>query len=115
MPSAIIPAAQPAVPADRFAREIIAILAVLVTRLRRLNGNPLARAINSLLLLILVLIHLHNHIAHAIIERSMTVSARLSGSIGSVDAYSKSAQQSQRRISPDQRLRHTLSNHAQEK
>jgi hypothetical protein len=33
-------AAQPAVPADRFAREIIGILAVCAVRLRRLNGNP---------------------------------------------------------------------------
>jgi hypothetical protein len=34
-------AAQPAVPADRCAREIIGFLAVCVMRLRRLNGNPL--------------------------------------------------------------------------
>ncbi len=32
---------QPAVPADRFAREIVGILAVVVMRLRQLNGNPL--------------------------------------------------------------------------
>ncbi len=35
------PAAQPAVPADRFAREIEGILAGCMVRLRRLNGNPL--------------------------------------------------------------------------
>jgi hypothetical protein len=34
-------ATQPAVPADRFAREIIGILAAYAVRLRRLNGNPL--------------------------------------------------------------------------
>jgi hypothetical protein len=34
-------AAQPAVAADRFAREIVGFLAVFVMRLRRLNGNPL--------------------------------------------------------------------------
>jgi hypothetical protein len=33
--------AQPAHAADRFAREIIAILAVFAVRLRRLMGNPL--------------------------------------------------------------------------
>ena len=37
-------AAQPAVPADRCAREIIGFLAVCVLRLRRLNGNPLGGA-----------------------------------------------------------------------
>ncbi len=36
-------AAQPAVAADRFAREISAILTVCVMRSRQLNGNPLAR------------------------------------------------------------------------
>ncbi|MDQ2999589.1 MAG: hypothetical protein M3R61_21355, partial [Chloroflexota bacterium] len=35
--------AQPAVPADRFAREIVRFLAVCVVRVRRLNGNPLCR------------------------------------------------------------------------
>jgi hypothetical protein len=35
---------QHAVPADRFAREILAILAVFVVRLRQLNGNPLDAA-----------------------------------------------------------------------
>ncbi len=34
-------AAQPAVAADRFAREISAILTVGVMRSRQLNGNPL--------------------------------------------------------------------------
>jgi hypothetical protein len=34
-------ATQPAVPADRFAPEIVGILTVLVMRSRRLNGNPL--------------------------------------------------------------------------
>jgi hypothetical protein len=34
-------AAQPAVPADRFAHKIGGILAVAVARLRRLNGKPL--------------------------------------------------------------------------
>jgi hypothetical protein len=33
--------AQPAVPADRFAREIGGILAVSAVRSQRLNGNPL--------------------------------------------------------------------------
>ncbi len=33
-------AAEPAVPADRFAREILAILAVCVMRSRQLNGKP---------------------------------------------------------------------------
>ena len=33
--------------ADRFARKIVGFLAVIVTRSRRLMGNPLARAIES--------------------------------------------------------------------
>jgi hypothetical protein len=32
---------QPAVPADRCAREIVRILTVVLARARRLNGNPL--------------------------------------------------------------------------
>jgi hypothetical protein len=36
-------AAQPAIPADRFARKIIGILTLFPVRLRRLNGNPLGR------------------------------------------------------------------------
>ena len=35
--------AEHAVPADRFAREIVGILAVIAVRLRRLNGNPFGR------------------------------------------------------------------------
>jgi hypothetical protein len=34
-------AVQPAVPADRFAREIVRIMTRCVARLRQLNGNPL--------------------------------------------------------------------------
>jgi hypothetical protein len=42
-------AAEPAVAADRFAREIGCFLAVFVMRSRRLNGNPLARTMFSLI------------------------------------------------------------------
>jgi hypothetical protein len=41
------PAAQPAVPADRFARKIVRILAVCVMRLRQLNGNPLGGVLSK--------------------------------------------------------------------
>jgi hypothetical protein len=40
--------AQPAVPADRFAREIVRFLARCVMRLRLLNGNPLGARHQSL-------------------------------------------------------------------
>jgi hypothetical protein len=39
------PAAQPAVPADRFARKIVRFLAVVQMRSRQLNGNPLGCAL----------------------------------------------------------------------
>jgi hypothetical protein len=39
--------AQPAVPADRCAREIVRFLTLAVARLRQLNGNPLGRAIHT--------------------------------------------------------------------
>jgi hypothetical protein len=39
--------AQPAVPAGRFAREIVQFLRGIVQRSRQLNGNPLGRSINA--------------------------------------------------------------------
>jgi hypothetical protein len=53
-------ATQPAVPADRFAHEIVGILTVMVMRSQRLNGNPLARWRERLVPDIMPLSHNHN-------------------------------------------------------
>jgi hypothetical protein len=49
------PAAQPAVPADRFAREIVRILTAFAVRSRQLMGNPLGRPWPVLLLNVFLL------------------------------------------------------------